>query len=390
MTPLAQSLADIPLRTGSNVDARLGAVRREMQEALRELWADALKQLNIRLPLLILDEAHHLKNPWTRLAGLFANEEAKEDVEAIASGPLGNVFDRMLFMTATPFQLGHRELLEVLRRFEGTRWKSRSDREAFRTELVQLERALDASQTDALRLDRAWGRLTSGDLAELRADWWMEDPNSLPDVPRTVAAAIGDVRRRLATSQELLRPWVIRHARPDRDQRRRVMPGRSIVDDRVDGARGLEVGEAVALPFLIAARAQALVSSIALAEGSSARALFADGLSSSFETYRNTRLRSAGEAIDSDAAPASEDGSDLVGRWYMSQLDKALPPRDEGIWGLHPKIAAVVERTIDLWRRGEKSVDLLLLHRDGPSVAEPHLPCAARGVRALGRRSALR
>ncbi len=356
MTPLAQSLADIPLRTGSNVDARLGVVRREMQEALRELWADALKQLNIRLPLLILDEAHHLKNPWTRLAGLFANEEAKEDVEAIASGPLGNVFDRMLFMTATPFQLGHRELLEVLRRFEGTRWKSRSDREAFRTELVQLERALDASQTDALRLDRAWGRLTSGDLAELRADWWMEDPNSLPDVPRTVAAAIGDVRRRLATSQELLRPWVIRHARPDRDQRRRVMPGRSIVDDRVDGARGLEVGEAVALPFLIAARAQALVSSIALAEGSSARALFADGLSSSFETYRNTRLRSAGETIDSDAAPASEDGSDLVGRWYMSQLDKALPPRDEGIWGLHPKIAAVVERTIDLWRRGEKSV----------------------------------
>ena len=34
-------------------------------------------------------------------------------------GPFAGVFDRMLFLTATPFQLGHHELVEVLRRFDG-------------------------------------------------------------------------------------------------------------------------------------------------------------------------------------------------------------------------------------------------------------------------------
>jgi hypothetical protein len=355
MAPLAEMLARVPLRTGPQLETRLKAVRKEMQLALRELWADALRRLRVRLPLLILDEAHHLKNPWTRLAGLFANEEAAADVEEITSGPLGDVFDRMLFMTATPFQLGHHELLEVLHRFEGVRWAQRTDREAFRAELAQLERALDASQTAALRLDRAWARLTEEDVATLGEDWWERDPDELPDVPASIALQIRDVEKHLRTSERLLKPWVIRHARPDRDERRRVMPGRAILDDVANGARGLEVGERVALPFLLAARAQALVASRSLVEGSAARALFAEGLASSFEAYRQTRQRTA-QVLDQDAAPEGDGATDRVSGWYLRQLDKALPPSDQGLWAEHPKVSAVVDRVVDLWRHGEKSV----------------------------------
>jgi superfamily II DNA or RNA helicase len=59
--------------------------------------------------LLVLDEAHHLKNT-TRLSSLFADEEALADSQAVSRGPLAGVFARMLFLTATPFQLGHHEL----------------------------------------------------------------------------------------------------------------------------------------------------------------------------------------------------------------------------------------------------------------------------------------
>jgi len=84
-----------------------------------------LREARFRSPLLVFDEAHHLKNV-TRLTSLFIEQESHEDSEAIARGPLAGVFSRMLFLTATPFQLGHHELVSVLRRFEGIAWDSES------------------------------------------------------------------------------------------------------------------------------------------------------------------------------------------------------------------------------------------------------------------------
>jgi hypothetical protein len=326
-----------------------------MREALRKVWADAMRKLHLRLPLLIMDEAHHLKNPWTRLATLFDNPEAEEDVEAVTTGPLGGVFDRMLFLTATPFQLGHYELLQVLHRFEGVHWRTRADRETFLSQLEELQHGLDASQTAALRLDRAWSRLGAEDVADLAPGWWRAR-DGLPEVARAISLHVEDVQRQMTTTERLLRPWVIRHARPDRDTRRLVLPGRAILDDHRDGVRGLEVTEQAALPFLLAARAQALVASRALNEDSPAHAFFADGLSSSFEAYWNTRHRSSGALVDEDGVGATATKFDETTEWYLRQLDKALPPSDEGIWGEHPKIASVVRRVVELWRQGEKAV----------------------------------
>ncbi|MFN9286787.1 MAG: hypothetical protein ACK6EB_01875, partial [Planctomyces sp.] len=74
------------------------------------------KEVPWKAPLLILDEAHHARNDTTRLAKLF-RKTSESDI-AFLSGK----FRRMLLLTATPFQLGHHELIQVLRTFTSVFW----------------------------------------------------------------------------------------------------------------------------------------------------------------------------------------------------------------------------------------------------------------------------
>jgi len=88
-------------------------VRQALNESFQEIWHEALVNAHFRSPLLILDEAHHVKNPETKLASLFVSEDNSEDAGKL-EGALEGGFERMLFLTATPFQLGHNELLNVI------------------------------------------------------------------------------------------------------------------------------------------------------------------------------------------------------------------------------------------------------------------------------------
>jgi hypothetical protein len=357
LAPLVDALADLPLYQSAYIDARLRRVRATLTQELDGLWRACLGALDVQLPLLILDEAHHLKNPWTKLAGLFANPQAEQDADALR-GPFGGVFERMLFLTATPFQLGHRELLQVLSRFDGTRWHYGSARTDYAQRLEELTRALDAAQAAALRLDQVWGQLAPDDLAGLDKTAWssQENPPGLPEPVRRALASITDVRQRIRAAEQLLAPWVIRHLRPHRDQRRLLRAGRAILDgDQATPGGGLEVQGAAVLPFLLAARAQALVALDGLYGQSAARAYFAEGLASSFEAYRETRRRDhASAAVDEDARAVEPGDLSEEVLWYLHQIDRFLPADDEGVWSQHPKIAATVMRTLERWQASEK------------------------------------
>ncbi len=66
---LYQILNDqLPRRHSATIEQRLIDARRAINEKIVELWDHCLRSLDIRLPLLILDEAHHLKNPQTQFA----------------------------------------------------------------------------------------------------------------------------------------------------------------------------------------------------------------------------------------------------------------------------------------------------------------------------------
>jgi superfamily II DNA or RNA helicase len=318
------------------------------------------------LPLLVMDEAHHLKNPQARLSGLFKNPEAKNDAEEISRGALGGVFDRMLFLTATPFQLGHHELCSVLERFEGIAWDSKAappcGREAFRRQVGEVRKRLDAAQLLALNLDAAWGSLRAEDLvadgrvfgvAEIES-WWMSVSSAASRTPAAehVLAACRRTSELMRAAESTLRPWVIRHLKErffNVIPRRERLAGCAIHSDDSNGdEHGIEIGGEALLPFLLAARATACTPET--------RPVFAEGLASSYEAFLHTRKAGAESIDDDDDDKPTAKTCDAVVNWYLERLEDALPLNDHHASAQHPKIAATAQRVLELWRRGEKVV----------------------------------
>ena len=248
LSGLIDACRQLPVRSSPRLESRLKDVRRELGSAVEAVWREALSAANLHLPLLVLDEAHHAKNPGTRLAGLFADSDESGEARML-SGPLAGVFDRMLFLTATPLQLAHRELIEVLRRFEGIRWQG-LEREAYADRISRLESALDATRAASLRLDRGWNSLSSADLEGAPERWWVDSAkDDLPESLASIREHVAEVRRRTHATQRLMRKLVIRHSRSGREDRRVVHCGRAILDPDDGERRGLEIHGRATLPF---------------------------------------------------------------------------------------------------------------------------------------------
>jgi hypothetical protein len=180
----------IPGRRGSVSNRRLQEARWDFNEACQEVYWDWLSRVRWRAPLFVLDEAHHAKNDETRLASLLRSADTRRLVEGSAGSErplLWEKFDRMLFLTATPFQLGHQELIRVLRSFAAAKWSGATapaeTREHFLASMDELEKRLNENRQAGRRLDRLWGRLSrqtaarhvvDGNLGDAAATWWRE------------------------------------------------------------------------------------------------------------------------------------------------------------------------------------------------------------------------
>jgi len=368
----------VPHRSSPNIESRRKEIRDELNIGLGKLWPIVLDNLSLNLPLLILDEAHHLKNSGTKLASLFHFKEAKDDAELVEHGPLGGAFERMLFLTATPFQLGHYELCNVLSRFSGISWKSDAsppyDQSTYGSTMDKIHNKLNQTQVAAHNLDRSWTKLTQKDLsingrAFATVEEWFAEIDELEGIPdltaagNNVLAAIRNLQEMVKVSNRLIKPWIIRHQKPDKlvanqvgIPRRSRHAGASIKElETVDHAEGVGIpieGEGL-LPFLLAARTAAI-------QGSS-RPIYAEGLSSSFEAFRNTRLQSLqreGRYIDDDDDNSSSETGDNSSslNWYLNYLDSYPEKYSKVKQNDHPKMKAVVEKVSDLWEQGEKVV----------------------------------
>ena len=361
-------------------------LRKEFNEICRSLYEEWLGDVPWKAPLLILDEAHHAKNDTTRLAKLF-REPSECDIAL-----LGSKFRRMLFLTATPFQLGHHELIQVLRTFGAALWTG--DRapsgtsEQFQEQINKLADALDKNRLAGRNLDHLWGKVT----AEMIADqpvyhWWQRIEATPQDAwERRLVEAVQHCLETRTVAEELLRPWVIRHNRSttfppwhgdDNRPRRVTQAGKAMIDGTTDGRDiGLPIADDAVLPFLLSARAQG-----ELASRSGARAFFAEGLSSSYEAFHHTRDE-RGKARDMDdegkAVQETEEVSlseaHVPTSWYESQVGALIPSKsaDRRERLRHPKIAATVKHAIDLWLGGEK-VLVFCVYRETSRALYEHL-----------------
>jgi superfamily II DNA or RNA helicase len=363
----------IPYRKSDYIENRLKYAREAINDKIVELWDHCIRSLKIKLPLLILDEAHHLKNPHTQLASLFHSKEAEGDAAELSRGPLAEVFERMLFLTATPFQLGHYELCSVLERFTGISWKGpRSPsigKDAFQSDLKNIRSKLDTAQEAAVRLDHLWGRLRSEDLTingqpiTSIDEWWEMAQNRIGLTPagEQILERYKMAKLWMREAEESLKHYVIRHSRPKTfhvDQkeipRRKRYAGRAISDNHsMDSVVGLSVQGETLLPFLLAARVTALKPDT--------RPVFAEGLASSYEAFLHTRSqrmeqskkRSKLSATDWDDEKTEIPESDNLASWYLDKLQSSIFGRRKQREA-HPKVTATVQKALHLWQTGEK------------------------------------
>lgn len=366
--------------------SRRKAIRQRFSEICRPLYEEWLTDVPWKAPLLILDEAHHAKNDTTRLAKLF-RESSEQDIAL-----LGQKFRRMLFLTATPFQLGHQELIQVLRTFGAVLWSGEraptGTAQDFYEQINQLAEALDKNRLAGRNLDRLWGKLTQEMLGDQSGfAWWQRvesDPRDATE--RRLVEAVQHCFETRTAAEQLLRPWVIRHNRtttfPPTDgdiarPRRESKVGRATLSDSTDGREvGLPIEDAAVLPFLLSARAQG-----ELASRSGARAFFAEGLSSSYEAFHHTRdVRGNARDLDDDGlavritSETAANGIQGPVTWYERQVAELIPSKQAERRDRlqHPKVVATVERAIKLWQGGEK-VLVFCVYRETARALYEHL-----------------
>ncbi|MEB2314827.1 MAG: helicase-related protein [Xanthomonadaceae bacterium] len=364
----ARVLKVIPTRGSKYLNERLRTARNALNHpgdgVLPPIWREVLRKMNLSLPLLVLDEAHRVRHGGTQLAKLLAQH--REGLDA-ASGQLAHRFERMLFLTATPFQLGHAELCNVLSRFEAVAWKSHRaaamGREVFTDAIRDLRAKLDAMQLATDRLERAWKRLLVPDLDEAISGhgetWWTEGERAdnaecssvANERVRGVMLAYRDAHEAIRLAEQRLRQWVLRSSRSpclpppfDRTPRRERVEGAAVMSEILESAPmlagGLRVTGANALPFLLAARLGTL---------GCAHRVFCDGIASSYEALTETR-READTVAPADA----ETGDRLQGTWHLARLRESVQAIGARGRALHPKVRATIDLAMTLWRRGEK------------------------------------
>ena len=400
------------------LDATAKQARNAFNNGWRDVYGQWLQAAKWRSPLLILDEAHHAKNDTTRLARLF-RAETDEEVALFK-----RKFDRMLFLTATPFQLGHQELIRVLRSFAAVRWSSpvapAGTEDGFHQRMDELEGTLDANRRAGRRLDQLWGKLradmvydpafqpeggppdgrncshpsvsgsevASWDEGDIAHKWWCHLAANPKDAWETrLVQAVTKCRDTREQAERLLGPWLIRHNRSPhlpsnggqvKVLRRETRTGRAICagNELALISGGLPLDAEAALPFLLTARAQGQ-----LAQAGGTRAFFAEGLASSYEAFHHTRSNRQKAKDVEDGLQLEHDEvleEAVPTKWYESQIAKLIPSRkaEPELRLQHPKIGATVSRSLHLWRQGEKVLVFCFYRETAKSLLE-HL---RRGV----------
>ncbi len=348
---LADALKEMPVRArggDERLSERLGQARDALRKVEGRLWNQLLAQARWRSPLLVMDEAHHLKNPATALARQLQSPDLTRDLRT-GDGAMAHAFDRMLFLTATPFQLGHHELVRVLERFGDVRWEEDElgTLTATKQRMENLGALLDSSQRTAIAFQRSWRRLREEDIEGQMDAWWervrQADRDSMPYRVRAMVDAFDGAKRSRDAAAAALAPWVLRHNKgacwaDTTIARRQRIDGTLIRGHAVSG--GLPIPPVQLLPFFLAARS---------ATGS-VQDLLGEALSSSYEAFRYTRKnRDLGRDEDDEPRQQAIDLSHAG--WYLSEFDRAM---EEASGSAHPKVSATVKCAVDLWEAGEK------------------------------------
>jgi hypothetical protein len=305
--------------------------RTDFQSSVRELARAALgERIPGTLPLVVVDEIHNWKN-WPQSWQRFQNM-------------LGGRIERMLGLSATPFQLDPGELLSVL----GLRRCLRL--EPARVQLLDsaadlLEAKLGTAQQAGSRLAEAWSEVRAEDCADIEHAWNERasgPPDGMPSrIGNALAAAVAveSAHNGLTAS---LRPFLVRHRRNNRHRRWRVgCDADAPLHDAYRSTRslawrpGLDVrGDGELVHYLMMRATQESK------HGKGATSLGSD-LGGSYDFFREHELKRLQQQGEVSARP------------YLDLVELAT---GQTASDSHPKVRVTVERAFNAWLHGEKTL----------------------------------
>jgi len=288
-----------------------------MRRALNHARFQLLRRLIPKFDLLVLDEAHKLKN---------ANTVRSRAVETV----FGKRFEHAVFLTATPFQLHVGELRQVFRLFS----LARTAPETMHDEVESLFADIHAYQDAYRAFERTWRQTDPATAAEF-AHLYAKRPELNGDFDDPSHQAVADrirTLRRLKREQvePKFRSWMIRSLRESKRTYRHHERHRKVPE-----------GPGV-LPFLLYER---FIAELYRRGQSTHKVAVEINMASSFGAART------GALLDGDDDTRFEGELADYQALLRSMLDD-LDKRHEA----HPKTHFVVEDTLAAAERGEKTL----------------------------------
>ena len=306
-----------------------GSPKKSLWDDLREVGRGALGQrVPHKLPLVIVDEIHNWKNApqsWWRFQHM-----------------LGGRVERLLGLSATPFQLGPHELLSVLE-LRKCLHISKDRADFLDSKVAELRGALEKAGIAGSRLRDAWGHVSPADESAIAAAWTREsEAGALPRRLHEVVSAAREVQTAHGALTESLRAFLVRHRREL--SHRAWWVGRDsalgqATPSALGGAfcwrPGLDVsGDAELVHYLMMRAVQEDTG------GRGSTTIGAD-LGGSYDYFRHSVLKGL------------MPGRTPTANTYVRLVDGATSAENGHE---HPKVAVTAERTFQAWLRGEKTL----------------------------------
>lgn len=293
--------------------------QRAVRDALHRARTQLARSLLPIFDLLIVDEAHKLKNAQAlRTRGLQTTMTGR--------------YRKALFLTATPFQLDVGELRQVFHLFARAKGAANNLGE----QIDKLLEGIRDYQRCYTAFQTSWGQLESGQAAEF-CSLYAADPTLTEDIEdpslRIVAASLRElVRLKEQAIEPGLRRWMIRSLRRGKREYRAPLEHR------------LDPAHAGSLPFLVYERFIAELFRNP-AEGGTHKAAAEINMVSSFAAARGGALLSqSGRGMGPEAGA------------YRDLLRAILDDAAEGDARHHAKVTFTLDDALAAGERGEKTL----------------------------------
>ncbi len=289
---------------------RKGCSEKVFKDACRKIR----NQIIPEFAFCIIDEAHNYKNPWVMGHKLFNDEDSPGHT-------LRDKFEKILFLTATPFQLRYQELLNIFKMFKAAKTCAKG----FDDQIKRLEGLLSDYSKAVERFEYAWSQFSkkSGNgISEGEKTRFLED-----------CRAYQEARKAKETLEPWLRKLIVRNVKPK--EHRKIVFGSCNNHDNSDC--GIDIPGKDKPLFFSLLRLENEISQV--------ERTFS-GLTDSMATSAYSTLSKSKMLID--FSPEKFQNNPIITK-YRNMISELIHPDNE----THPKINDVVGKVVERYLKAE-------------------------------------